>query len=174
MSDRPDYTLPVSIEAITITTLPVDITAQTIGNIGVNITTQTLADIRIEFHAQTMAVKLVPDWGAVEATDIDTTSYDETVLNNTITTITSYTVPVGKTLLIYDWSASVGSADIGFWAILDIFLGSVLSVGGGMRAFQTPLSKPKRVAAGNVARIRVYQSSGVNQSFWGHFGGILI
>lgn len=48
MSDRPDYTRPVSIEAITIASLPIDIVAQTVGNVEVNVQTAGGTNILID------------------------------------------------------------------------------------------------------------------------------
>lgn len=60
MSDRPDFTLPVSIEAITIATLPIDIKAQTLGVVKIDIGSQTLSqvDVNIKASAITMNVNI--------------------------------------------------------------------------------------------------------------------
>ena len=58
MSDRPDYTLPVSIEAYTIETLPIDISAQTLGTVAIDIAAQTLGTIKIDISAQTVDIDI--------------------------------------------------------------------------------------------------------------------
>lgn len=174
MSDRPDYTLPVSIEAVTISTLPISIDAITITSLPMNITAQDLTDIRIEFHAQTMAVKLVPDWGAIQAQDIDMCSY-ATCASGVSTVLILYTVPAGKKLLLYDWSISMYDGDGGVWGRLyTVTAGVVLGVGGGTRGFQTPFSKPKRIDSGETLQVMARQDTGATRSIWGHIGGTLI
>lgn len=58
MSDRPDYTLPVSIEAITIESLPVDIIAQTIGSIAIDIAAQTLGQVDVNIKASAITLNV--------------------------------------------------------------------------------------------------------------------
>jgi len=56
MSDAPDYTLPVSITGITITSLPVDIIAQTIASLAIDIVAQTLGNLDINIAASAITL----------------------------------------------------------------------------------------------------------------------
>jgi len=56
MSDAPDYTLPVSITGITITSLPVDIIAQTITSLAIDIVAQTLGNLDINIAASAITL----------------------------------------------------------------------------------------------------------------------
>jgi hypothetical protein len=65
MSDRPDYTLPVSVEAYTITSLPVDIVAQTVGIIAIDIAAQSVGDIAVKIAASTVTLNVAIQSSAV-------------------------------------------------------------------------------------------------------------
>ena len=58
MSDRPDYTLPVSIEAYTIETLPIDISAQTLGTVAIDISAQTLGQVSVNIAASAITMNV--------------------------------------------------------------------------------------------------------------------
>jgi len=192
----PDFTLPVSIIAQIIEKLKVDIAAQTLAELKIDIAAQTLPqldvniagqavtlDVNIAASAitmdisitgQTVSVKLVPDWGAIQAEDVDLygTLWADT---GGFYTVIEYTVPPGKTLLIYDWSLILASANgqvcgALYNATLDVFL----SVGGGTRGFQTPFSKPKRIEEGQVIRLTGRQDTGAWQFLSAHLGGVLL
>jgi len=123
---------------------------------------------------QLIPVKLIPDWGAIEAEDVDLYG-SAAVPSGSDTTIINYTVPNGKTLLIYDWSMAFYSTPGTLCAwIYNASVGVTLSVGGGNRGFQTPLTKPKRVGAGEQILLRVRQDEGAVRSIRGHLGGTLI
>jgi hypothetical protein len=65
MSDRPDYTLPVSIEAVTIESLPIEVVAWSIGTIAVDIASQTVGNIGVDIKAATAKVAIT-----ITSTDI--------------------------------------------------------------------------------------------------------
>jgi len=128
----------------------------------------------IGFFLQLIPVKLVPDWGAIQAEDVDLYGTIWADTGGWYTAI-EYTVPVGKTLLIYDWSLILASANgqvcgALYNATLDVFL----SVGGGARGFQTPFSKPKRVKEGHVIRLTGRHDTGAWEFLSAHLGGVLI
>jgi len=192
----PDFTLPVSlvaqiieklkvdIVAQTIPHIDVDIAAQTVGNINVNLAASTItldvniasqaANLNIDIKAQSISVKLVPDWGAIQAEDVDVTG-SASVPSGQTTQVIVYTVPAGKTLLIYDWSAAILTSDGQLYGALENATDLVvLSHAGGTRGFQTPLSKPKRVAGGKQVGIFIRHDTGAAQIIHAHFGGTLI
>jgi len=128
----------------------------------------------IAIIAQTVGVRLLPDWAAIQAEDVDIVAI-AMVESGVSTVIFSYTVPEGKTLLLYDWSIAIQSHDGQVWggiynATTELWLG----VGGGIKGFQVSLTKPKRVASGQTIEVRALQVSGVAQIISGHIGGALI
>jgi len=192
----PDFTLPVSIIAQIIEKLKVDIVAQTLAELKIDITSQTLPEldvniaasavildvniassaavVDIDISAQTISVKLVPDWGAIQAEDVDVYG-TKAAASGSYVQVLSYTVPTGKTLLIYDWSIAIYGSDGQVVAYMynntdDL----IINVGGGARGFQTPLSKPKRIGAGKTVSIWARQDTGASQSLLAHFGGTLL
>ena len=130
------------------------------------------SDITLIDHL--VALKLVPDWGAIEATDIDLEG-EADIPDATFGYPVIYTVPNGKTLLIYDWSAGFVDGDGQFYAELTNYTTYVvLGIGGGTRGFQTPLNKAKRVASGETIAIAVVHNTGATRFVGAHFGGVLI
>jgi len=65
VSDRPDYTRPVSIEGVTIESLPIDIVAQTVGNIGVDIAAQSLGQVNVNLAASAITLNVAIQSSAV-------------------------------------------------------------------------------------------------------------
>jgi len=123
---------------------------------------------------QLIPVKLVPDWGAIQAEDIELAGTG-LISTGTLTKIGEYTVPEGKTLLIYDWSVSLDISDGHIRGqIFTETTGMILSTGGGARGIQTPFSKPKRVTSGQIVPVYVRQDTGAAQWVTAHFGGTLI
>jgi len=170
----PDFTLPVSIIAQIIETLKVDIAAQTLAELKVDIAAQTLATVDIDISAQSISVKLVPDWGAIEAEDVDVCGI-ATAASGEYTTVVSYTVPTAKTLLVYDWSAALQTGEGQIVGILyNLTKYFPVGYGGGSRGFQTPLTKPKRFTSDQTIQIIVRQDTGVTLGVYGHFGGTLL
>jgi len=123
---------------------------------------------------QLIPVKLVPDWGAIEAEDIELQGC-ASAPTATSTLLLSYTVPAGKTLLIYHWAAVNASSEYAAYYHLynstDMF---VLSYGTGYRGFQTSFGKPIRMASGKTVAVYGTQGSGVSQVLCAHVGGVLI
>ena len=54
----PDFTVPITIEAVTVETLPIDIAAQTVGNIAIDIAAQTVGNLNVNIAAQTANVNV--------------------------------------------------------------------------------------------------------------------
>jgi len=65
MSDRPDYTLPISIESVIIESLPIEVVAWSIGTIAVDIASQTVGNIGVDIKAATAKVAIT-----ITSTDI--------------------------------------------------------------------------------------------------------
>jgi len=192
----PDFTLPVSIIAQIIETLKVDIVAQTLATLKIDIAAQTLDQLDVNIAAQavtldvniaasaitlnisitgqTVSVKLVPDWGAIQAEDVDVAA-SAAIANETWTKVLSYTVPTGKTLLLYDWSALMeANTEVLTGVLMNATTGLYVSIAGGVGGFQTPFSKPKRFTAGQEAQVWLRQETGGTQTVRAHFGGTLI
>jgi len=168
----PDFTLPVSIIAQIIETLKVDIVAQTLEELKVDIAAQTISNVTIEIAAQTVSVKLVPDWGAVEAEDVDIYA-SATVPSGSLTTLGTWTVPTGKTVLIYDFSVAMQDGDGEVYGdLLNQTDGTYIINVGGERGFLSPLTKPKVVPAGKTIAIRVRQDTGASRFIIAHFAGV--
>jgi len=174
--------LNVNIAASAIT-LNVNIAAQAVDinvniaasavTLNVNIAAQA-ANVNIDFKAQSISVKLVPDWGAINATDIDLEGTVSTS-SGTAATAINYTVPTGKTLLIYDFSVTMWSKDTGVLGILynqssDLILFRIGSLRGAHIAF----AKPKRLSSDQILHVDVVQNSGASEYVSAHAGGILI
>lgn len=164
-------------------TLNVNIASQS-ANIDVNLAASAItlnvniaasaATVDIDISAQSISVKLVPDWGAINATDINLHGYSS-VPNNTPTVLIDYTVPAGKTLLVYDWSAAIGTSDGQIAGSL--YRSDVLTTygrNGGIRGFQQVFNKPKRFDAGWIVRVAVVHQIGSNQDCYATVGGVLI
>jgi len=129
---------------------------------------------RIEDIELIKEVRLVQDKGAIDGTDIDITAF-ATVAGPGGQLILSYTVPANKTLLVYDWSGCMSDGIEEICGFLYVTPAAVyLGVGGGVRGFQTPFSKPKRVTTGNTAKIQLNHSVAGNRELQAHLGGILI
>jgi len=123
---------------------------------------------------QLIPVKLVPDWGAIEAEDLDVIG-GTLAPTDTDVTLVSYTVPEGKTLLIYDWAIVVSAATTGVTGALYNATDMVtLGYGGGNSGFATPLSKPKRVKTGKTVQVVGMHNAGTDKWLFGHMGGVLI
>jgi len=128
----------------------------------------------IALYMQLIPLKGLPDWGAVEAEDVDVYGAAD-VASGPWGFIVVYTEPADKTLLIYDWSVILEDAENPVAAYLNnATTATIISVGGGGRGFQTPFSKPKRIPGGHTVEIRAQQLSGVTRPIHGHFGGVLI
>jgi len=128
----------------------------------------------IAIIAQTVGVRLLPDWAAIQAEDVDivATALAESGI---YTTILSYTVPAGKTLLLYDWSVALPSEDGQVWGgLYNATTYFWLGLGGGLKGFQSSLTKPKRIAAEQTIQVRAKQVSGVTQTISAHIGGALV
>jgi len=164
-------TLDINIAASAVT-LDVNITGSDV-TLNVNIAGQA-ANLNIDIAAQSVAIKGLTDWAAENATDVDVCG-SALVDSGMLTRVVEYTVPSGKTLLIYDWAAGNMWSENPIWAKLTNDTDAVdLAFGGGGRGFETPFSKPKRVAAGKRVSIYVRQDSGSSQECFGHFGGVLL
>lgn len=169
-----DFTVPTTIEAVTVETLPVDIKAQTIEQLRADIAAQTLENLSIDVKAQSVAIKLLTDWSAIEFRDVDVTGVTSAG-SGVEMIVLGYTVPSDKKLLIYDWSVALRTGDGQLFGYLyNATDGMYLSCGAGMRGFQVSLSKPKRVPGGKVVRIYARQDTGATRDVMGHFGGVLI
>ena len=119
------------------------------------------------------SIRDLPDWRTVLAQDIDIIATG-VAASGVTTYILSYTVPAGKTLFIYDWSCVMINSDAGIRGSLENYTTTtILTMGGGLRGFQTPLTKPKRLSAGQNVRIFVQQDTGVDRIVGCHIGGIL-
>jgi len=170
----PDFTLPVSIIAQIIEKLRVDIAAQTLAELKIDVVAQTLPELKIDIAAQTVSVKLVPDWGTIAAEDVEAQGC-ATAPSGVTVGLLSYTVPPGKTLLIYHWDAiNMSSEYSAYYTLYNSTDGLVLAHASGRRGFQTPFGKPIRVAAGKTIVLQGTQDSGGPQILCGHFGGTLI
>ncbi len=154
------------------TTLNVKLTDST-ATVNVNFTGQT-SNVNIDLKAQSIAVKGLTDWAAENATDIDVTGggfYDSGSLNSAVT----YTVPSGKTLLIYNWSVALTDADGQVYGFLNDYTANVtVDVAGGTRGFSVPLNKPIRIAADHVVKVIVRQDTGAGCTVLAHIGGVLV
>jgi len=118
--------------------------------------------------------KLLTDWAAIEAQDVDVFA-EAPLPNGTQTTVLSYNVPSNKTLLVFDWSSSIYGADVGVWAGLAVTSPfNWLDAAGGIRGFHVAATKPKRADAGKTVEIRAMQNSGVQQIARSHIAGALI
>jgi len=128
----------------------------------------------IAFTAQTVEVKLLPDWGTVEGWHVDLVAF-KLASSGVWTTILSYKVPEGRTLLLYDWSVALPDQDgqvCGAMWIKELYLW--LGLGGGFKGFQVSLTRPKRVDSEQTLEVRGIQVSGVDQTLGAHIGGVLI
>jgi len=140
---------------------------------NVNITGQT-ANVNIDIKAQSVAIKGLTDWAAENATDIDATG-SVNAGTAAFWTCLTYTVPSGKTLLIYNWEAALLNGDgqvAGF--IYDDTTSTFLCIGGGQRGFSVTLSKPIRVASGHQIHVSVRQDTGSTLEIRTHIGGVLL
>jgi len=123
---------------------------------------------------QLIPVKLVPDWGAIEAEDVDVIG-SASMPTGIPTELLDYKVPAGRTLLIYDWSITLADGDGQVSGELENETdGVILSYGGGVRGFAQSFSKPKRVVGGKVVSIDAVQYTGATRAGVGHLGGTLI
>ena len=87
----PDFTVPITIEAVTVETLPIDIKAQTVGNIAIDIAAQTVGNINVNIAAQTANVNVNI---AAQTADINVNVTNATINISGSVTITSGTVNV--------------------------------------------------------------------------------
>jgi len=152
--------------------LDVNIASSTV-TLNVNITGQE-ANINIDIAAQSIAIKGLTDWAAENATDIDLSGV-RTADSGAYVYVVDYTVPSGKTLLIYNWDAILESADgqiIG--DIFNVTTNTYICYSGGVRGFSVVLSKPIRVPSGQRVVVRLKQDTGVSQTVKAHLGGVLL
>ena len=163
----------INIESVSAgVTFNVNITGST-ATLDVNIAGQA-ANVNVDIKAQSVAIKGLTDWAAENATDIDVTGFVQCD-SGVICTVVSYTVPSGKTLLIYNWDAALRDGDGQLYCSLyDVNAAVDLGYGGGVRGFSAALSKPIRVAGGHTIRIRARQDSGTSRFIHGHIGGVLL
>lgn len=61
----PDFTVPITIEAVTIETLPIDIVANTLGVLDINIAAQTAGNIAVNIAAAAQPVTIA-NWGFIK------------------------------------------------------------------------------------------------------------
>jgi len=87
-----------------------------------------------------------------------------TIPNETAFLLVEYEVPVGKTLLVYEWSALL-RANAGVGGQMNEFQGEYLAYGGGFTGFHHTFVTPKRVNGGKKLQVYLYQASGAPQ--WG-------
>jgi len=128
----------------------------------------------IAIIAQTLGVKLLPDWAAIQAEDVDIVAI-AMVESGVSTVIFSYTVPEGKTLLFYDWSIALPNDDQHvFGWVWDDTADTPMGLGGGLKGFQVSYTKPKRIPSGHQLSIYAIQVSGYALVVAAHFGGALI
>jgi len=128
----------------------------------------------IAIIAQTLGVKLLPDWAAIQAEDVDIVA-TKIAESGIWTTILSYKVPAGNTLLVYDWSVVLPAED--GQVVGDLYNATThytLGLGGGLKGFQFSLTKPKRIPAEQTIEVTAIQVSGVAQTISAHIGGALI
>jgi len=119
------------------------------------------SDITLIDHL--VALKLVPDWGAIEATDIDMVGF-ATATTGTDTILLDYTNNTGFTLLIYDWSAGIWTGDGQLYgALFNVSLSTLFGSLGGARGFAEVFSKPKRIENGQRFQVIARQDTGSNQ-----------
>jgi len=169
VTDRPDYTLPVSIIAQEIAELDVNITAADIGNlnviiagqvgnldvriaaqvgnINVNIAAQS-GNVTISVNAQTVGVYLMPEWAAKTAVDKNFVGGVQ-LTSGGLGGGNLYTVPAGKLLFISDISF-YRQTDAGNVALELTWAGDTWIVAGGTQGGSMSLTKPKTIAAGNT------------------------
>jgi len=130
--------------------------------------------VPIAWIEQLIGVKLVADWGAIQAEDVDAVG-GALAATGTWTQLITYTVPAGKTLLIYDWSAAIENGDGQIIGNLQYISPTVhLSYSGGQRGFQASFLKPKRVTEGKTVVVLGRQDTGSDKLLEGTFGGTLI
>ena len=118
-------------------------------------------------------IKDMPDWRVVQAEDIDAQG-NALAPTGVWFVLLEYTVPLGKMLLIYDWSVAMGVAGDMAGQMVNATAALYISYGGGAQGFQTPFNKPKRITAGQKVQVYGIQNTGAQQTMYGHFGGILI
>jgi|GEM_PF-4598162 len=153
-------------------TLDINITGST-ATLDVNITGQT-ENVNIDIKAQSVAIKGLTDWAAENAQDIDLWG-SATCPTATDTWVIDYTVPSGKTLLIYNWGAASADGDCQLNGYIhDHTAGQNLALGGGTRGFSVALNKPIRVASGHEILVYVRQDSGAYRTIAAHLGGVLL
>ncbi|MEM2370593.1 MAG: hypothetical protein QXH51_06795 [Candidatus Bathyarchaeia archaeon] len=164
-------TLNVAIQS-TAVTLPVSIQSSAV-TLNVNIAAQA-ANLAIDIKAQSVDVKLLPDWAAVKAADIDILG-SAVIPSDTLSTILSYTVPTGKTLLIYVWNVGLytGSGQV-FGYLYNATDLVYLSLGCAVGGFSIAYTKPIRVGGGKTVKVVAVQRTGASQEVDAHIGGVLI
>ena len=146
----PDFSTPVSIIAQLIDALNVDITAQSV------------------------AIKGLTDWAAEQATDIDLTG-NRVASSGVFYKLIDYTVPSGKTLLIYNHDGGLMDGDGQLFTYLwNDTTNTYLGFSGGVRGFSTVFSKPIRIPSGHTVHVYATQNTGANRTIWVHIGGVLL
>jgi len=124
---------------------------------------------------QLIPVKLVPDWGAIQAEDVDLQGSASTS-GGILTTLIDYTVPPGKNLLVYDVSCFVAGSDTGIYLIMRNFTDNIdLYYLGGMVGRDVTFSKPKRLVANKRLVVEAtHNESGITRTVYASVGGVLL
>jgi hypothetical protein len=153
----------------------VNLTAQSLSEVKINIAAQTIENLRININAQSIGIYAITDWSAKNATDIDFYGYNATAANNSWYALISYTVPAGKTLLIYDYCATVyGVAGPVYGRLYNATDAKEIHWAQGAYGVNVQFTKPKRITEGKEVRLYVLQNSGATQWINGMLGGILV
>jgi len=119
-----------------------------------------------------LEARLIQDKGAIDGTDIDAEG-EAIVPSGVLTEILSLNIPVGNTLLIYDWSVAIETSSDSVYAdIYNATTDVIYGYGGGFRGFQTPFSKPKKVVGASILKVRAIHNAEIAQTIHGHVGGI--
>jgi len=117
---------------------------------------------------------LEPQWAAAAGYDTVQGGCAVLAASGSLETVVEYVVPTGKTLMIYDWSGVIYTADGQIYGELHNVTDAVtMARSGGSRGFSQSFFKPLLVTEGKTIRLRLRQDTGAAQTICGHFGGSL-
>ena len=186
--DLPDYTLPISLQAIDVDVLPIDINIENASagvTFNVNIASQSLdwvdvniraavATVSINIKAQQVGVYLQPEWAAKEGEDVNL-SAASTISGGGQEDLIDYTVPSGKNLMINDVSVfRFDESGPAHAELRDLTAGVSLAFLGGELGCVMVFSKPKRIPSGHRIVVRVTNQSASGALYAASLGGYLI
>jgi len=117
---------------------------------------------------------LEPQWAAAAGYDTIQGGCAVLAASGSLETVVEYVVPTGKTLMIYDWSGVIYTADGQIYGDLrNVTDGITIARSGGSRGFSQSFFKPLLLTEGKTIRLRLRQDTGAAQTICGHFGGSL-